>query len=283
LSKKADRELLKRLELEGPQKGLPSSLLEFYRRLLDIQFRAESAIGEVKPEPQSQTFNQRLSQGRPLLSFSEIGIGWSQLKDIFAEVVAVFAAYPELFGELPRGLREPGRPPSLPRKVARAWFENDRLPPGIEFDNDREYLVLESIIQATIRPFLGSKARALLPGVNQEQWRRGYCPVCGGSPDIAYLNRDSGARWLVCSRCDSEWIFQRLQCPYCDNQNPNELSYFTDDEGRYRLYVCEKCHRYLKTIDLRQAKSGVLIPLERLFTLTLDAQAREQGYSHRGA
>ena len=66
--------------------------------------------------------------------------------------------------------------------------------------------------------------------------------------------------------------------PYCGNQNQNTLAYFTDDDGLYRLYVCEQCRRYLKTIDLRQANGEIGIPLERLFTLSIDMEAREYGY-----
>ena len=115
--------------------------------------------------------------------------------------------------------------------------------------------------------------------VDQENWRRGFCPVCGGNPDIAFLDTERGARWLVCSRCDAEWVFQRLQCPYCGCTDQNALAYFTDDKGSYRLYVCEQCKHYLKAIDLRQAEEGVLMPLERLFTLDIDRQAQEDGYS----
>jgi len=115
--------------------------------------------------------------------------------------------------------------------------------------------------------------------VNQERWRRGYCPICGGNPDFAFLDKERGARWLLCSGCDAEWLFQRLECPYCGTQDQDALAYFTDDEGLYRLYVCERCKRYLKALDLRQAKSEVLLPLERLFTFDIDAQAQEYGYS----
>jgi len=118
----------------------------------------------------------------------------------------------------------------------------------------------------------------LLPEVDQERWRRQYCPVCGGPPDFAYLDKDAGARWLLCSRCDAEWLFQRLQCPYCGSQDQSALAYFTDDEGLYRLYVCEQCKRYLKAIDLRQTESEILLPLERLLTFELDVQARGKGY-----
>ncbi|MFC2002485.1 formate dehydrogenase accessory protein FdhE [Chloroflexota bacterium] len=126
---------------------------------------------------------------------------------------------------------------------------------------------------------LVSHAKALYGSVNQERWRRGYCPICGSSPDFAYLDKEYGARWLLCSRCDTGWLFQRLECPYCGTQDQNALAYYTDDEGLYRLYICEQCHQYLKAVDLRQAKSEVLLPLERLFTLALDAQAQEAGYS----
>ena len=88
--------------------------------------------------------------------------------------------------------------------------------------------------------------------------------------------------WLVCSRCDAQWLFQRLECPYCGTTDQNVLAYFTNDEGLYRLYVCEQCKQYLKAIDLRQAKSEVLIPLERLLALHIDKQAQEYGYSPCG-
>ena len=70
-----------------------------------------------------------------------------------------------------------------------------------------------------------------------------------------------------------------MKCAYCNNTDQEALSYYTSDEGLYRLYVCDKCKHYLKTIDLRNARSEVLVPLERLLTMEIDAQAREYGYS----
>ena len=83
----------------------------------------------------------------------------------------------------------------------------------------------------------------------------------------------------LCSRCDAEWLFQRLECPSCGSQDQKTLAYYTDDKGLYRLYVCDKCKRYLKAIDLRQAETEVLLPIERLLSFELDMQAQQQGYS----
>ena len=278
MTAKADKEILKRLEEAGKKKGVPARFLEFYQRLFRLQSRVGRRIGKAKPSLKKEVINERLQRGQPLIGFNELAIDWSLLREIFAEVKATFADYPDLFGELPKSLREAKPHSSLPKKVARAWFKRAELPSTIAVDNINEYLLLEAIIHATLKPFLASQAKALISFVDQERWRRGYCPICGGRADFAFLDKERGSRWLLCARCDAEWLFQRLQCPYCDTQNQDVLAYFTDEEGIYRLYVCDQCHKYIKAIDLRPIESEVLIPLERVLTLDLDRQAQEKGY-----
>ncbi len=229
----ADNNIVSKLEEEGRKRGLPSRLLEFYQRLFLIQSKAEQRIGKAKAGLDREVINERLENGQPLINFDELTLDWSLLNDIFAEVIATFADYSDLFGEVPKSLREQKSRPSLPKKVVRAWYEKASLPASIAVDNANEYFLLEAIIQATLKPFLISHSRALLGLVNQEDWRRGYCPICGGKPDFAFLDKERGARWLLCSRCDSEWLFQRLQCPYCGTQNQNALADFTGDDGVY--------------------------------------------------
>ena len=278
MTKKVDKEFLKKLEAEGKKRGLPPRFLEFYQRLFRIQTAAEQRISQARPSLKKEIIHQRIERRLPLLRFAELAIDWTLLKDIFTEVTAAFADYVDLFGELPKGLREPKPLPSLPKKVAKAWFERAKLPSTLTVENDSEYLLLEAIIHATLKPFLVSQSKALIGLVDQERWRREYCPICGGQPDFAFLDKERGARWLLCSRCDTEWLFQRLQCPYCTTQNQDALTYFTDDEGLYRLYVCEQCHKYIKAVDLRLTESEILWPLERVLTLDMDRQAKEKGY-----
>ena len=274
----ADNNILKRLEEEGGKRGLPPRFLEFYQRLFGIQSGAERRISIAKPELKQEVIDKRIESGLPLISYKELSLDWLLLKEIFSEVTATFADYADLFGELPESLREPKSLPSLPKKVVRAWFERAELPATITVSDVNEHLLLEAIIQATLRPFLVRQAKALLSLVDRERWRREYCPICGGWPDFAFLDKEREARWLLCSRCDTEWLFQRLQCPYCGTQNQDALSYFTDDEGVYRLYVCEQCRQYIKAIDLRRTESEVVWLLERVLTLDMDRQAQEKGY-----
>jgi transcription elongation factor Elf1 len=123
-----------------------------------------------------------------------------------------------------------------------------------------------------------AQAEALSGHVNDSLWCRGRCPICGGEPDIAALERGSGQRRLLCSRCDSEWAYQRVACPFCGNENPSQLAYYPSDDKVYRLSVCERCHRYLKTVDLRETAGERLLPAERILTIGMDLAAQKAGY-----
>lgn len=257
----------------GAGEAIPAPLRGFYRSLVTLQARLE----EETPEP-AQPDPERLKEGLTLLRWEDLPLDWGVLPQSFREAVAVFRRYPELFGEIPEELEEQAHLIFTPELV-RAWFT------GVPFSQTApaSEALLSDIVHAVLQPVLLRYSRAWLGKVDQERWRRGYCPVCGGNPDLSYLERENGSRRLVCSRCDSEWLFQRLECPYCRNTDQNTLAYFTDERSLYRLYVCDKCRHYLKTIDLRQREGEVILPLERLATLGLDQQAREQGYQPGGA
>jgi hypothetical protein len=42
-----------------------------------------------------------------------------------------------------------------------------------------------------------------------------------------------------------------------------------------RLYTCEQCRRYIRTIDLRQVPEERILSVERILTLPLDMAARD--------
>ena len=277
MTKDTDSKILKKLEKQKKEEGKLPLLFEFYRELLHIQSRAGKRINIPKPALDDRTISQRIKQRLPLVSFANLVLDLPLLREVFVEVIAAFAKYPELFGEIPERLKNPKAGRLLTRKAVEAWFKGKELPPKL-LNSDTSDELMQAIIHAALKSFLMSYAGALLSFVDQERWRRRYCPICGGSPDFAFLDKERGSRWLLCSRCDTEWVFQRLKCPYCGTEDQKALAYYTDDEGKYRLYVCEQCKRYLKAIDLQKTKAEVLLPLERFNTLALDSQAQEQGY-----
>ena len=277
MASETEAKMLQRLdELEQREGELPS-FVQLYRQVLRLQAEARSRFTAPKPKLAEDVISSRLNQGIPLLSFEDLSLDWAQVRGLFQEIIrSVAKDSPDTSKEV-KTLGNILSKKAVLEEVVRAWYEGSSLIPiATRHSVDNESLGL--VVAAVVKPFLTTHSEALLPKVDQESWRRRYCPICGGRPDFAYLDEERGARWLLCSRCDAEWLFQRLECPYCGCQDQNALTYFTDDEGLYRLYVCEQCKRYLKAVDLRQAKSEVLLPLERLLTFEFDIQAREDGY-----
>jgi len=274
-----DNKILERLDEWEQREGQLPSFTQFYRELLEIQTEAKSRITVGKPRLTKDMVGDRLREGIPLLLFKNFSPDWHQVQTVF-EQVAVWAAKDS---EDPSGesesLKNIARQSSLLKEVVSLWYRGDSLT-TIATARGIDDELLTSVVAAAVKPFLFAYSRLLLPEVDQELWRRRYCPVCGGKPDFAYLERERGARWLLCSRCDAEWLFLRLECPYCGTQNQDALAYFTDEEQSYlyRLYVCEECRTYIKAIDLRRAESEVLLPLERVTTLDMDKQGCEKGY-----
>ena len=280
MTSKVDSKILDRLEDWEQREGQLPNFTQLYRELLQIQSEVKSRIIVAKPDLAEDLARDRLRGGIPLLLFKDFSPDWHQVKTVFEQVV-VWAAKDS---ENPPGeserLRKIGRNRSVLKKAAKAWYEGYSLG-DIAIAEGVDEVMLTSAIMVTLKPFLFVYSSLLLLDVDQDLWRRRYCPVCGGKPDFAYLDKERGARWLLCSRCDAEWLFLRLVCPYCGTQNQDALYYFTDEESHlYRLYICEQCHTYIKAVDLRRAEADVLLSLslERMMTLNMDRQAQEKGY-----
>lgn len=129
-----------------------------------------------------------------------------------------------------------------------------------------------------LRPFLRVEADRLTPLIDMRTWFRGICPICGGEPDMAALDREDGGRRLLCSQCDSEWPFFRTVCPFCGDDS--HIGYYAAKPG-YRLYSCDACKRYIKTIDLRDVAGQRPLPVERILTVDMDVAAQAAGWVAR--
>jgi FdhE protein len=108
---------------------------------------------------------------------------------------------------------------------------------------------------------------------------KGFCPVCGNSPDLFFLD-DKGHRHLKCSFCSHCWAVARMGCIVCENRDPDTRRYFfSPEEKEYRVDVCEVCRKYIKGVDTRHMDRAFFPKLELAATLHLDFKAGEAGYS----
>jgi FdhE protein len=267
-----DDEVIRRLAEWKRRKSQSESYIEFHRKLLGL--RVEDSYLPTLDRCISKAVD-RFRKGDYLFHFEDLSPHRVSLQKLFREASSIVGEYfpgPDA-SELP----EPTLGHPLLEKAARSWYQYHPLS-----NIAREMGVGEEILslsfQGAFHPLLTRYSEVLSPLVDQDSWRQRLCPVCGGKPDFAFLTKDTGARWLMCSRCDTQWLFLRLRCPFCDNSDQDTLAYFTDENELYRLYVCERCRSYIKAIDLRKSEGETLLPLERILTLDLDRQAHEAGY-----
>ena len=85
---------------------------------------------------------------------------------------------------------------------------------------------------------------------------------------------------LVCGFCRHQWPIQRIQCPYCGNQDSHGvIFFFSDSEPAYRVYTCKDCKMYIKTVDTRRLSRPFYPPLEAIVTAHLDLKTRGLGFT----
>jgi len=80
-------------------------------------------------------------------------------------------------------------------------------------------------------------------------WEKGYCPICGSFPSLAVIEEKIGERRLHCSRCNHDWRFSRVICPYCEHEGPQGMDFFfIEDKPQESAFTCDHCQRYLITL-----------------------------------
>jgi FdhE protein len=247
-----------------------ASYYELHRRLLALKEQARGEITATLEMADQEALQARTLQGLPLLSFAQLPLDPARLARLVEEIAQVLTDHDVDVGD--RGL------PAVDWiDLAQQQFEAGQM---LEEENQgpEKITLARMAVDLALKPYLAWAAEQVMPHVDQERWRRGYCPVCGGAPDFATLDEEAGARHLVCSRCDSRWSYRRVGCPFCGTIEHTKLSYYPSEDGVYRLYVCQECQRYLKTVDLRKAGRAILLPVERITTIAMDAAAQQEGY-----
>lgn len=116
----------------------------------------------------------------------------------------------------------------------------------------------------------------------EQTWHKEYCPTCGSLPVMAHLKRSTKGRQrhLVCGCCKSKWVYKRMGCPYCPNEDPDAMRILEiDEEEDVRVDVCNSCNGYIKVYTNKGEEEAALADWT---TLHLDLLVKERGYIKMG-
>ena len=265
-SRSEPREIAELRRLKDDQPDL-SSAVDLQIELLQLQRRVQTRVPLPAIRLDPAYLSALLRQG-PILQFEHLKTDWSDVRFLVRAVGAAMRTHealePSDLNRVDAITRDAERLPH----VVRAWYEGGDSP---------ETAGLESVLLQAMRPILTRAADAILARLDMTGFDRGTCPVCGGEPDFAVIT-PAADRLLICARCLARWRFDQLRCPFCRNDDRSRITSFASRDGRYRLFACDVCARYLKAYDARHATRPVMPAVDTVATLPLDAAAMQRGY-----
>lgn len=259
-------------------KSLSEEMVDLYRDLYAAQERAYDSFPE-----DLNVFLPVKSDAPPFLKIESIKLG----KVIIAKLESLLNEIAEIVERT-----NPGMDFSL---MVRSFgnIAEEALVKFLEHDFDyfderaSEYRMdiseLIFMIHNVFKPLLVRARTSAGLTVKKEEWLEGTCPFCGYMPDFSKIvESKDNTRRLHCSLCEEEWDFPRLKCHSCGNVEQTSLGFFEyEDNPDYRVYYCDRCRSYIKSIRIPKLKeeSGFDLAVEDIVTGFLDSTMMSKDYS----
>ena len=243
--------------------------------LVEMQRRVQSRVPLPWISADDAWLQAQEKAGRALVRFGDIPLEWTDFRLVFRQTADVLLRFEALDAAEHQVIVALARDGNALQPAVEKWYAatsggGETRPEGLPAS-------LDHVLVLALRPFLAKCAEVLrqrTPLTTAHQ----VCPFCGWEPDFAVIT-PSAERHLICGRCAAQWPFAPLTCPFCANDDRSRITSFAARDGRYRVYGCDVCHRYLKAYDGRTATRPVMVAVDTIATLPLDAAAIQRGYS----
>lgn len=259
---------------------------DLHLELVELHRRIRGRVPLPWLELNAEILTRHQAGARPLLRFEDIPLDLTDLRLMVRQTADVLRRHGALDAADFEKVQSLGRDMKL-LAVAAQWYRSASeqqavasigLGRAAEEPASGDQAVVGQVLALAMRPFLSRAAEVLQQRPELAIWTHPSCALCGGEPEMAVIT-PAAERHLICSRCTLRWKFEPLTCPYCRNADRSQITSFATSDGRYRVYACDVCRRYLKAYDARHAERPVMPIVDSVATLPLDAAAMQRGYS----
>jgi len=267
---------LKQLRTARPELA---SAIDMQLELVEMQRRVQGRVPLPWIQPDPQWLATQQSAGRPAVRFGDIPLDWTDFRLAFRQTADILHRFEHVNRAEHQQMQALARDGNALEPIVTRWYQATSRVEGTapEPSNDAAPANLDQVLLFAMRPFLSRCAEALVQRVDFSNWHFGHCPFCGWEPDFSVIT-PSADRRLICGRCLAQWAFDSLTCPFCLNDDRSQITSFATTDGMYRVYACNVCRRYLKAYDGRRSTRPVLVAVDTIATLPLDAAAMQKGY-----
>jgi len=273
------REVAELKQLKTAQPELAAAI-DMQIALVDMLRRVQARVPLPWIQPDADWLSRQQAAGRPLVRFEDIPLDWTDFRLTFRQTADILRRFDELEPPAHGKIMALARDGNSLEPLVKQWYVATSGVDGGDARNrapDGAPSGLDHVLLLAMRPFLARCAEVLMQRSDLASWSHGHCPVCGWEPELAVVT-PSGGRRLICGRCLGQWAFGAFTCPFCSNDNRALVTSFATRDGRYRVYACDVCRRYLKAYDARNASRPVMLSVDSIATLPLDAAAIQKGY-----
>ena len=274
-------EILEGLEKIAPEVPAEVESLNFYIELLKKQESIkEKFLEKFKEGIDKEKVEAAIREGRPAVTVEDVfQLSEEELAEVFTEISFLVQSLRPDEKEAVKGfLQALGSGAFTLNELVKATLSGkDDIARGIAAGANIELDLVQVLVLWSLQPILEAFSEALQGRVDFATWDKGFCPVCGSYTRLGYMTGPGGRLYLKCQICGHEWYFSRLTCPFCGNNEPGTIGFYTiGNDRRFRLYVCKKCGNYWKVVDENVAGTNVPRKLYDVWTLKLDLVAKEK-------
>jgi FdhE protein len=136
------------------------------------------------------------------------------------------------------------------------------------------------LMSQALRVIFERRASEIVAHLGEFDWDKGYCPICGAFPSLALIEESGGKRFLHCSSCGFDWRFNRIICPYCENEAPEGMDYFyVENKTQEAAFICDKCKKYLVTLYRAGKLFARDMDVSAISLIHLDMIMQDKGYT----
>ena len=269
------KERIQHLKQERP--GM-AAILDFYQKVREAQERAKVSL-KSEPLLLKKEWKEFLAkEGFPLLEKNDFPLDIEASSALFQSLCQIGReANPRMVDEV-RKIEEAVINKKLDLKQVFKESHSEKKIEKVADDYGFDKKIFQFLVESVLRPSIEATVEQLRNAFDVRDWTKGYCPMCGSLPFLSLMKEETGKRYLLCSYCGYQWRINRLICPFCNNNDHESLHYFYGEgEESFRIDLCDQCHQYIKTIDLRTTVDSDPY-LEDIATLHLDLLASQKGY-----
>lgn len=255
-----------------------ADILNFYEKIVEEQERMRPAINITPPRIKEDLKALQVREGFPLLNKANLPLDLASSLDLFQSICRIGREATSMMRDDVQKLEDAVKDGNLSLAELLCKHSDPNCQDKIAEEMGVNKTILKFLVHMSVQPSIHAGVEKLESHVDLGNWLKGYCPICGSYPQMSLL-KGKGQRFYLCSFCGFEWPGERLKCPFCENTEHESLHYyFAEEQKTYRIDTCDKCKRYIKTIDARELDHEPDLTLEDITTVHLDILAAKNGY-----